>query len=115
MKRSASGEQLWKDIRVVICLPEQKDIIWRYHAQPRCGWTEEQLGAMLAGCVSRVEQLYPSIEFRLVELAPNDVKFIYAGRKANAQNRRGTAQVHAGMDETLAFYPEELRKTPCLP
>ena len=81
MKRSASGERLWRDMRVTVCLPEQKDIVWRNHAKARHGWTVEQLNEMLEKVADSVEQKFPSIEFRLVELAPNDFKFIYSGRK----------------------------------
>jgi len=81
VKRSKSGERLWRDMRVTVCIPEQKDIVWRNHAKARHSWTVEQLNEMLEKVADSVEQKFPSIEFRLVELAPNDWKFIYHGRK----------------------------------
>jgi hypothetical protein len=83
-------------MRVTVCLPGQKDIVWRHHAQARRGWTEAQLDEMLAKVTDSVEQKYPTIEFRLVELAPNDFKFIYHGK-------RGT------MAENLNVCPEVAR------
>ena len=90
MKRSVSGERLWRDMRVTVCIPEQKDIVWRNHAKARHGWTLEQLNEMLEKVADSVEQKFPSIEFRLVELAPNEFKFLYSGRK-----ERMTEQLNA--------------------
>jgi hypothetical protein len=112
MKRSATGERLWRDMRVTVCLPEQKDIVWRNHAKPRQGWTVEALDNMLAQAANYVEKKYPSIEFRLVELAPNDHKLIYAGRKADGMDNRRTAKIHEGVHAAVAWYPEECSKTP---
>ena len=81
MKRSAQGEQLWKDMRVTVCLPGQKDIVWRHHTEPGKGWRAEDLEAMLAKVADSVEQKYPTIEFRLVELAANNYKFVYRGKR----------------------------------
>ena len=81
MKRSKLGEWLWRDMKVSVCLPDQKDIVWRKNAGPKRGWTADQLSEMMEKVADSVEQRYPTIEFRLVELAPNDFKFIYHGRK----------------------------------
>jgi hypothetical protein len=81
MKRSVSGERLWREMRVTVVLPGQKDVVWRNHAKPKHGWSKADLDGMLDKVADSVEQRYPSIEFRLVELAPNDFKFIYHGKK----------------------------------
>ena len=93
MKRTASGEQLWRDMRVVVCLPEQKDIVFKRHAKSRHGWTKVDLDTMLEHAVDYVENKFPSIQFRLVELAANDFKLIYAGRKESMSELNGCPEI----------------------
>lgn len=83
-KVSAKGERLWRDWRVRVVIPGQKDIIWHDRIkQARHGWTADQLDAMMEQVADHLEKRFPTIEFRLVELAPNAWNFVYAGRKDN--------------------------------
>ena len=79
--RSKSGEKLYRNMTVRVIMPGQKDVTWRARAKPGTGYGSEQLDEMLEHAVKRADQMFPSVEFRLVELAPNDFKFIYEGRK----------------------------------
>ncbi len=88
MKRSASGEQLWRDIRITVIMPGQKDIVWKHHAEPKHGYTEANLDVMLDRAAEYLERNFPSIEFRHVALALNDVKFVYVGRKHGTQEAK---------------------------
>jgi len=72
-------------VRVIV--PGQKDVTWRAKAKPGTGYGAEQLDAMLDHAAASVEKQYPSVDFRLVELAPNDFKFIYDRRKDMAERR----------------------------
>src|SRR5580765_6927265 len=83
MKHSAAGDRLYRDLRVRVVIPGQKDIVWndRIKQGRRYGWTAEQLSGMFDKFADQLEQRFPTIEFRVVELAPNQLNFIYAGRK----------------------------------
>lgn len=81
IKRSASGERLYRDFRVRVVIPSQKDIVWRSHPPAGRGWNEDDLDKMLDQVADHLEKRFPSIEFRVVELAPNHCNFIYEGRK----------------------------------
>jgi len=83
MKVGESGERLWKDYEIRVCLPEQRDLVWREKCPAGRGWREENLEQIIERAAAEAERRFPSIEFRMVELAPNRIKFIYAGRKGN--------------------------------
>ena len=83
MKTSESGERLWKDYEIRVCLPDQKDLIWKEKCPSGRGWDEAGLEQIIERAAAEAERRFPSIEFRVVELAPNRIKFIYAGRKGN--------------------------------
>ena len=78
---SLGGEKLWRDATTRVVIPGQKDIVWRSHAPARRGYSEAGLDKMLDQVADHLEKRFPTIEFRVVELAPNRVNFIYAGRK----------------------------------
>ena len=81
MKQSESGERLWKDYEIRVCLPEQRDLLWKEKCPSGRGWDEAGLEQIIERAAAEAERRFPSIEFRVVELAPNRIKFIYAGRK----------------------------------
>jgi hypothetical protein len=83
VKTSESGERLWKDYEIRVCLPEQRDLIWKEKCPSGRGWDESALEQIIERAAAEAERRFPSIEFRVVELAPNRIKFIYAGRKGN--------------------------------
>jgi hypothetical protein len=113
MKRSATGERLWREFRVRVVIPGTKDIVWRLHPPAKRGYSAADLDKMLDQVAEYLEKRFPSIEFRMVELAPNVCNFIYAGRKAGTGNaNRGAAQVHAGIHASLVIATEELRQAP---
>ena len=93
MKRSSSGEQVWRDMKVSVIMPGQKDIVWKHHAEPKRGYTEANLDVMLDRAVEYLERNFPSIEFRHVELTPNDHKFIYHGKKESMSDLNGCPEV----------------------
>jgi hypothetical protein len=80
-QKIADGEKLYSDMRVSVIMPGQKDIVWKHHAKPGMGWRADDINETLEKVADSVEKQYPSIEFRLVELAPNEFKFIYHGKK----------------------------------
>jgi hypothetical protein len=93
VKRSKSGEPLWRDFKVRVCIPEQKDIVWRAHAAAKRGYAEANLDSMIEQAADYLEKKYPAIKFRMVESAPNRITFIYAGRKESMSNLNGCPEV----------------------
>jgi hypothetical protein len=86
MKQSEAGDRLWREYEIRVCLPEQRDLVWKEHCPSGRGWNADALEQIIERAGVEAERRWPSIEFRVVELAPNRIKFIYAGRKGNMGN-----------------------------
>jgi len=64
-----------------VCLPGQSDVVWRKFCERGKGWDAAGLEQIVERAADEAERRWPLIEFRVVELAPNRIKFIYAGRR----------------------------------
>jgi len=123
LKRSASGERLWREMRVRVCIPGMKDIVWRSHPPARRGYSAADLDKMLDQVAEHLEKRFPSIEFRMVELAPNMFNFIYEGKKEMSEAPKNpcpdsavasaiAARVCAEHGHSIAAMPGGMRITP---
>jgi len=81
MKRIAhNGDPLYKRVRVKVFLPGNKKhgtVI--YKSQSGKGYHATGIDELLDNIATRLEQVYPGEEYRLVALAPDSFNFVHAG------------------------------------
>lgn len=90
MKPAKNGAKLWKRIEVKIIIGEK---VHRHHfvAPAQRGYSEKQIEETLEKVIEHLDDKFPLLDFKQVQLQPNAFNFIAIGARLQTKVQKETA------------------------
>lgn len=85
MKPAKDGSKLWKRVTVKVIVGE-KTLLHQFRAPVQRGYTESDIEETLGRVIEYLDQKFPKLEFKQVQLSENAFNFIAVGLRPQLQD-----------------------------